>query len=134
MSRDFEDFMKELHEEARREGPRAVAQLAVFDAHYRLALQVFDLRKARRMTQRQLAAKAGMQQAEIRRIEAGNSNPTLSTIAILANALGAEPSLRPRALRKAPEKRSVVTASRRPTRLAVARRVVETRRTKVGRS
>lgn len=133
MSRDFEDFMKELHEEARREGPRAVAELAAFGAHYRLALQVFELRKARRMTRRQLAAKTGMQQAEIRRIEAGNMNPTLSTIAILANALGAELLLRPRALRKAHEKRSVVTVSRRSTRVAEMPRVVGTRRTKVGR-
>ena len=133
MSRDFEDFMKELHEEARREGPKAVAELAAFDAHYRLALEVFDLRKARGMTQRQLAAKAGIQQAEISRIEAGNSNPTLSTIAVLANALGAELSLRPHRLRKAPEKHPVVAASRRSTRVAAARRVVGTRRTKVGR-
>ncbi len=123
MSRDFEDFMNELHEEARREGPKAVAELAAFDAHYRLALEVFELRKARGMTQRQLAAKSGIQQAEISRIEAGNSNPTLSTIAILGNALGAELSLRPRRLRKAPEKRSVVTSSRRSTRVAAARQV-----------
>jgi transcriptional regulator with XRE-family HTH domain len=45
------------------------------------------------MTQRQLAAQSGIQQAEISRIEAGNSNPTLSTIAALTRALGAELSL-----------------------------------------
>lgn len=101
MSRVFEDFMKELHEEARREGPKAVAELAAFDAHYRLAREIFDLRKARGMTQRQLAAKSGIQQAEISRIEAGNSNPTLSTIATLAYALDAELSL---GARKAPGK------------------------------
>ena len=133
MSRDFEDFMEELHEEARREGPMAVAELAAFDANYRLALQVFELRKARGMTRRQLAAKAGMQQAEIRRIEAGDSNPTLSTIAILADALGAEPSLRPRALRKAPEKRSVATARRPSNRAAVALRPMRTKQANVGR-
>ena len=95
MSTDFADFMNELDEEARREGPRAIAELAAFGAHYRLAREVFDLRKARRMTQRQLSAKSGIQQAEISRIEAGNSNPTLSTIAVLAQALEAELSLAP---------------------------------------
>ncbi len=94
VSRLFRDFMRELEAETRREGPRAVAELAAFGAHHRLAREVFDLRKARGMTQRQLAAKSGIQQAEISRIEAGNSNPTLSTIAVLANALDAELSLR----------------------------------------
>ena len=95
MSHKFDDFMKELEEEARRGGPKALAEYAAFGAFYRLAREVFDLRKARELTQRQLGAKAGIQQAEISRIEAGNSNPTLSTIAALAQALGAELSLSP---------------------------------------
>ena len=94
MSREFKEFLKELDQEARRGGPKAVAELAAFDAHHRLAREAFDLRKKCGMTQRQLASKAGLQQAEISRIEAGNSNPTLSTIAALALALGAELSLR----------------------------------------
>jgi transcriptional regulator with XRE-family HTH domain len=68
-------------------------ELAAIDAHDRLARDVFDLRKSRGMTQRQLAAKSGIQQAEISRIEAGSSNPTLSTIAALSHALDAELSL-----------------------------------------
>jgi transcriptional regulator with XRE-family HTH domain len=119
MSRDFEDFMDELREEARRGGPKAVAELAAYGAHYRLAREVFDLRKARKLTQRQLAAKSAVQQAEISRIESGNSNPTLSTIAALAHALSAELSLQPAQLRKLSSKRSVVTARRR----SAARRV-----------
>ncbi len=95
MSNKFGDFMKELQEEARRGGQKALAEYAAFGAFYRLALEVLELRKARGLTQRQLGAKAGIQQAEISRIEAGNSNPTLSTIAALAQALGAELSLSP---------------------------------------
>ena len=116
MRTTFEDFMNVLHEEARREGPQAIAELAAFDAHYRLAREVFDLRKARGMTQRQLAAKSGIQQAEISRIEAGNSNPTLSTIGVLAYALEAEFSLEVRKASKTRETR------RTPARVAVTAR------------
>jgi DNA-binding XRE family transcriptional regulator len=92
-SRDLEDFMNALHKVARRRGRKAVAELAAPGAHDRLARDVFDLRKVRGMTQRQLAAKSGIQQAEISRIEAGSSNPTLTTIAALSYALDAELSL-----------------------------------------
>ena len=133
MSRDFDDLMHEIEEETRRAGPKAMRDYAVLGAGYRLAVSVIELRRAAGLTQRQLAARSGVQQADISRIEAGDANPTLATIAALAYALGAEPSLQPRGLRKAPERHSVVTSSRRSTRIAAARRVVGTRRTKMGR-
>jgi DNA-binding phage protein len=71
MSGKFDAFMKELEVEARRGGPKALAELAVF------------------------GAKAGIPLAEISRIEAGSSNPMLSTLATLAQALGAKLSLSP---------------------------------------
>ena len=121
MSHDFENFIEGLHEEARRGGPEAIAELAAFDAHHRLAREVFDLRTARGLTQRQLAAKSGIQQAEISRIEAGNSNPTLSTIAVLGQALEAELSLAPlKGQRRAPRHRAA--GKRRAPVLAAARR------------
>jgi len=133
MSRDFDDLMHEIEEETRRAGPKAMRDYAVLGAGYSLAVSVIELRRAAGLTQRQLAARSGVQQADISRIEAGDANPTLATVAALAYALGAELSLQPRGLRKAPERHSVVTASRRSTRAAAARRVVGTRRTKVGR-
>jgi len=133
MSRDFDDLMHEIEEETRRAGPKAMRDYAAAGAGYRLAVSVIELRMAAGLTQRQLAARSGVQQADISRIEAGDANPTLATISILASCLGAELSLRPRALRKAPGRHSVVTASRRSTRVAVARRVVGTRRTRLGR-
>jgi transcriptional regulator with XRE-family HTH domain len=90
MSRKFQDFLREVATEARREGPRAVAELAAFDAHFRLAGDILALRKASGLTQRQLSAKTGIQQSEISRIEAAHANPTLGTISVLARALGAE--------------------------------------------
>ncbi len=95
MSSDFDNVMKEIEEEARRAGPKGTAEYAAFGAYYRLALQVFELRKAAGFSQRQLATKSGMQQADISRIEAGDANPTLATIAALAYALGAELTLGP---------------------------------------
>ncbi len=105
MSRDFDELMKDLEEEARRAGPKAMAEYATAGATHRLARQVFDLRKAGGLTQRQLAAKSGVQQADISRIEAGDANPTLATIAALAYALGAEVALEPSRPRKAEPRR-----------------------------
>ncbi len=125
MSRDFDRLMNDIEQEARRGGPKATAEYAAFGAYYRLARQVFDLRKAAGLTQRQLAAKSGVQQADISRIEAGDANPTLATIAALAYALGAQLALEPSRERDAeprrrPRKRA--SGSRRlPVRVAARR-------------
>jgi DNA-binding phage protein len=90
MSRKFQEFMRDVEEEARRAGPSAVAELAAFDAHFRLAAELLALRKSRGLTQRQLSEKTGVQQSEISRIEAAHANPTLATVSVLARALGSE--------------------------------------------
>lgn len=95
MGHDFDRLMDDIEREARRGGPKAVAEYAAFGAYQRLAREIFDLRKAAGLTRRQLAARSGVKQADIRRIEAGDSNPTLATIAALAYALGAEIALEP---------------------------------------
>jgi DNA-binding XRE family transcriptional regulator len=94
VSRKFRDFMREVEEEAQREGPQAVAELKAFDAHFKLATEFILLRKQRGLTQRQLSTKSGVQQAEISRIEGGRSNPTVSTLTALASALGGELGIR----------------------------------------
>ena len=119
MSRDFDELMRDIEEEARRGGPKATAEYAAAGATHRLALQVFDLRKAAGLTQRQLAAKSGVQQADISRIEAGDANPTLATIAALAYALGAEIALEPSRRRKAQRRRRVQKRSSGARRLSV---------------
>jgi DNA-binding XRE family transcriptional regulator len=95
VSRKFSDFMREVEAEARREGPAAVAELAAFEAHFKLAAELILLRKRRGLTQRQLSAKSGVQQAEISRIEGGRGNPTVTTLSALAGALGGEIAIRP---------------------------------------
>ena len=123
MSRKFRDFMREVEAEARREGPQAVAELEAFDAHFRLAGEMLALRKARGLTQRQLAQKTGVNQSEISRIEGGSANPTMSTVAVLAGALGAELSVRAQKHGRTAAKRRAVAGGQSATRSAVARRV-----------
>ncbi|MFT3914122.1 MAG: helix-turn-helix transcriptional regulator [Anaeromyxobacteraceae bacterium] len=116
MTRKFQDFMRELEAEARREGPKAVEELAAFDAHFRLAGELLSLRKARGLTQRQLSQLAGVQQSEISRIEAAHANPTVGTVAALARALGAEVRLvktrRRSARSRGPARRTAATSAR----------------------
>ncbi len=94
VSQQVQDFMREVEEEAQREGPKAVAELRAFDAHFKLATELILLRKRRGLTQRQLSTKSGVQQAEISRIEGGRANPTVSTLSALASALGGELGIR----------------------------------------
>ncbi len=121
VSRKFKEFMREVEAEARREGPQAVKELEAFDAHFRLAAELLALRKARGLTQRQLAQKTGVNQSEISRIEGGGANPTVSTVAALAGALGAEYSLRRRKHPVVPSSRRVATADARRARTPAAR-------------
>lgn len=86
----YEEFHAQVVAEAEAEGPEAVAQLRIFEDRYRLASDLIGLRRARSMTQQQLAAASGIRQSEISRIESGSGNPTLKTIGALAHALGAE--------------------------------------------
>lgn len=62
--------------------------------YYRLADQLLLLRKQRRMTQQELAEKAGTTQAVVSRIESASVRPSLETAIRLAEALGAVVDLR----------------------------------------
>jgi predicted XRE-type DNA-binding protein len=100
MTRTFDDFMQELEEETRRAGPAAVAHAEALKAQYTLAAELILLRKRRRLTQRQVSARTGIQQSEISRIEGGRANPTAATLAALARALGGELRILPARVRK----------------------------------
>jgi ribosome-binding protein aMBF1 (putative translation factor) len=64
-------------------------------AREELGAQILEARKSRHLTQPQLSAATGVQQAEISRIERGLSNPTAATITRLATALGQKVVLQP---------------------------------------
>lgn len=62
-----------------------------------LGAQLAAARKERRMSQHVVAEVAGVQQAEISRIERGVSNPTVDTISKIVHALGMKLTLSPAA-------------------------------------
>ncbi|MFN0063747.1 MAG: helix-turn-helix domain-containing protein [Myxococcaceae bacterium] len=81
---DFDDFMREV--EAQSAAAGQADALAAYDEHFRLALEVIQLRKGEGWTQQQLAKASGVQQSEISRIERGQGNPTYRTLQALARA------------------------------------------------
>ncbi len=119
MAHTFDDFMQGLEEETRRAGPAAVARAEALKAKFKLATELILLRRSRRLTQRQLSARTGIQQSEISRIEGGRANPTATTLAALARALSGELRIVPAAVYKGP---SVRAASTRSTRARTAAR------------
>lgn len=61
----------------------------VFSAVYTISGSIIAARKARKLTQVQLARLSGVQQGDISRIENGNLLPTTATLSKLLLALGA---------------------------------------------
>ena len=58
------------------------------EVEYQLVNAVLNARRAVNITQKQLAEKTGIAQSEISRIERGNANPSLKTMARLASGMG----------------------------------------------
>ena len=96
MATKFKDFMREVEEEARKEGPAAIAELEALRTHFRLGRQIAQLRRALKLTQKDLAKRAGIDQADVSNFERGASNPTLNTLDALAGAVGMEIGIRKR--------------------------------------
>jgi transcriptional regulator with XRE-family HTH domain len=122
VARRFDAFMQELEEETRRAGPAAVTRAEALKARYTLATELILLRKRRRLTQRQLSARTGIQQSEISRIEGGRANPTAASLAALAHALGGELRIVPARVRKGPSVR--VSGTRSARARTAARRIM----------
>jgi DNA-binding XRE family transcriptional regulator len=89
MATKFDDYIHEVEQKARAGGPEALARWDALNAHYAMAREVRELRKQRKLTQKQLAAASGIDQGEISRIERGQTNPTAGTLAALLAPLGA---------------------------------------------
>ena len=87
---DFDQLIHDIEQEAIAEGPEAVAALRSLDSQLHIAGQLLALRHRRGLTQRQLSELSGVQQADISRIERGETQPTTVTAMRLAAALGAD--------------------------------------------
>jgi XRE family transcriptional regulator, regulator of sulfur utilization len=75
--------------------PADRALLDAFRERYSLSQQVMELRRTRGLSQAEVAARAGLDQSEISRLERGSGNPTRSTLEKVARALHAHLSLIP---------------------------------------
>ncbi len=99
MATKFADFVQSLEDEARAEGPEAVAQLEALRDHFRLGRQIAQARIERKLSQTEVAKRAHVDQGDVSKIERGMANPTLATLSAVACAVGLEVGLRRRSPR-----------------------------------
>jgi len=88
----FEDYLAELKAGL---SPAERARYDTLADRYRIANQLIELRQARKLSQRELAHRTGIAQAEISKIERGETDPRATTLARLARALGVHIALLP---------------------------------------
>lgn len=78
-----------------KKNPEFAKELEEADAEVRLAIELARVREQRGLTQRQLAARAGMKQPQIARLEQGGYLPNMSTLLRLLQVLGARLEIGP---------------------------------------
>lgn len=83
MSKSFDEYVEGVEADADAD---ELEEINEFRQRFALARQLVLLRKREGLTQKELAAKTGIDQAEISRLERGSSNPTLETLQRLAAA------------------------------------------------
>jgi XRE family transcriptional regulator, regulator of sulfur utilization len=88
--------MRGVEQEARAEGPDAVAQLEALRDHVRVGRQLAQARLKQKLSQTQVAERAQVDQGDVSKIERGMANPTLSTLSAVASAVGLEVDLKRR--------------------------------------
>lgn len=108
----FSDFMHELEAEAKAEGPRAVEELETFREYFRLAKDLAEARRAKGLSQQQLAEKCDIHQSEISDIERGRANPTFRTLQAIARGLDCRIALLARGPRASARKSSASSPTR----------------------
>lgn len=81
----YDDFDKML--DSQLQDPVFRDAYDALEPEYTVIQALIDARKARNMTQQQLAAQTGINQADISKLERGLSNPTLNLLKRLAEGL-----------------------------------------------
>ena len=95
MSTSFDDFMRDLAEEARQAGPEAEAAFFESQQRHWIGRRLFERRRQLGYTQAKLSVLSGINQSDISKIEHAEANPTLDTLAALATALWLTLALEP---------------------------------------
>ena len=83
MGKNYRDTLKQ-----ELENPEFRKEYLATRAHTDLILAMLEARERLHLTQNDISALTGISQADISRIENGNANPSLKTIAKLAEAFG----------------------------------------------
>jgi DNA-binding XRE family transcriptional regulator len=96
MATKFADFVREIEAEAKAEGPEAVAQLEAFRDHFRVGRKLAQARLAKKLTQKQVASRAKVDQGDLSKIERGLANPTFATLSAVALAVDYEIDVKPK--------------------------------------
>lgn len=80
---NFNDFLAEQLSD-----PEFKKEYDALRPEYVIIQAIIDARKSTGMTQKQLAEKTGITQADISRLESGSGNPSLKTLQRLAEGMG----------------------------------------------
>ncbi|MBR5225049.1 MAG: helix-turn-helix transcriptional regulator [Clostridia bacterium] len=83
MSNRFDDFLKEQMQNA-----EFRAEYEALEPEFAIMQAMIDARKSSGLTQKQLAEKTGINQADISKLEHGSGNPSLRTLQRLAAGMG----------------------------------------------
>ena len=70
------------------ENPEFRAEYEALEPEFSIIQAMIDARKASGLTQKELAEKTGIAQADISKLESGNANPSLKTLQRLAAGMG----------------------------------------------
>lgn len=80
----------EYKKKAFKEDPELYAEYKALEPEYEIIKQVISARIEKKLTQKELADKAGMKQSNISRLERGEHNPSLKFLKKIADVLGKE--------------------------------------------
>jgi len=83
MGKNFRETLDEMMKD-----PEFKAEWDALEPEFAIMQAMVDARKQSGMTQKQLAEKTGINQADISKLERGNGNPSLRTLRRLAEGMG----------------------------------------------
>ena len=79
----YSDFLAEQLND-----PEVKAEYDALEPKFAIIQAMIDARKSSGLTQKQLAERTGIAQADISKLESGNANPSLKTLQRLAAGMG----------------------------------------------
>ena len=80
---NFKDFLAEQLKD-----PEVKAEYDALEPEFSIMQALINARKDSGLTQKQLAEKTGIAQADISKLESGNANPSLRTLQRIAEGMG----------------------------------------------